>query len=100
MLRHLIFVLALYLTLDVANPMMPGALVVSAEDSIEVRMAQRLSPEDLAAALANTTRSVEPRTAVPVVRPTVVVSATFPCRTHALRYRLPVSAPAPSAEDD
>jgi hypothetical protein len=100
MLRRLIFILALYFTLDVANPMMPGALVLSAEDSIEMRMAQRLSAEDVAAARADATKSLKPCITFPVVRTTVVVRAARPFRTHAPRHRVPVSAPAASPEED
>ena len=100
MLRGLIFVLALYFTLDVANPMMPGALVLSAEDSIEMRTAQRLSPDDVAAARADTTKSLRPGTTLPAVRTTVVVRAARPFQTHAPRHRVPLSAPAASPEED
>ncbi len=100
MVRRLIFLFALYLTLDVANPMLPGALVVSAEDSIEVRMAPRLSVDDEAAVLAGTTECVKQGSTLPVVRTTVALPAVRPCRTHGPRRRVPVSTPAPSPEED
>jgi hypothetical protein len=48
MLLGLIFLVALYLTFDVADPMMPGALTFSVEDSVEARTAPRLRADDVA----------------------------------------------------
>jgi len=100
MARRLIFFLALYLTLDVANPMMPGALVLSVEDSVEVRMAQRLSGDDIAAVRAGATDCLE-RVSTPVLvrAPVVVRSAPRPA-TQTPRSHLPAWAPAPSPEED
>lgn len=39
-LSRLTFLVALYIALDVANPMMPGALAFQADDSVEVRLAR------------------------------------------------------------
>jgi hypothetical protein len=100
MARPLIFLLALYLALDVANPMMPGALMLSVEDSVEVRIAHRLSVDDVAEACAGITACLEPVRTFPAVRTRVVVRAVSSSRTHAPRLRLPVSAPAPSPEED
>ena len=40
--------LAVYVSLDVANPMMPGALNFIAEDSVEARQGARLRAADVA----------------------------------------------------
>lgn len=40
--------LAVYVSLDVANPMMPGALNFITEDSVEARQAARLRAGDVA----------------------------------------------------
>jgi hypothetical protein len=37
----LILTVALYVSIDIANPMMPGALTFGIEDSVEVRQAER-----------------------------------------------------------
>jgi hypothetical protein len=96
---RLIFLVALYLTLDVANPMMPGALAFSVEDSVEARMAHRLRAADVATASARAAECLKPVVELPV-RSQVVVRAVGFCRTHAPRLRLPAAAPAPSPEDD
>jgi hypothetical protein len=100
MARRLIFLLALYLTLDVANPMMPGALVLSVEDSVEVRMVQRLSGDDVAAVQASATDCLERVSTSVLVRAPVVVHAAPRPATRAPRRHVPASAPAPSPEED
>jgi hypothetical protein len=100
MARRLIFFLGLYLTLDVANPMMPGALVLSAEDSVEVRMAQRLSGDEVVPVRAGATDCVEPVSTSRLVRKPVVVRRAHRSATHAPPRRLPASAPVPSPEED
>lgn len=45
----LVLVVAVYVSLDVANPMMPGALTFGVEDSVEVRQADRFRGHDDAA---------------------------------------------------
>ena len=46
-LSRLALLVALYLSLDVSNPMFPGALTFGLEDSVEVRQADRLRGLDL-----------------------------------------------------
>jgi hypothetical protein len=100
MARRLIYLLAVYLTLDVANPMMPGALVLSVADSVEVRMAPRLSVEDVAGAQAGTLECREPvSTLLAVSAPVVVRAVHHPSRTHAPRLHLSASTPAPPFEE-
>jgi hypothetical protein len=100
MVRRLVFLLTLYLTLDVADPMMPGALVLSVEDSVELRLAQRLSVDDVAATRAGTTEDRESVGTLPASRTPSAVRATRPRRRHASRPRLPIADPAPGPEED
>jgi hypothetical protein len=99
MLPRLIFLVGLYLTLDVANPMIPGALAFSVEDSVEARMAPRLRADDVATASARAAECLKRVVELPV-RSQVVVRAARLCRTHAPRLRLPAAAPALSPDDD
>jgi hypothetical protein len=98
-LSRLTFLLALYISLDVANPMMPGALVFSPEDSLEAHLARGLRAHDVATASA---RAPEPFK--PIVQTLVTsfpaVSAPRSCCTRVTRSRLPSPAPAASTEDD
>jgi hypothetical protein len=65
-LARLALLVVVYLSLDVANPMMPGALVFGLEDSVEVRAA-RVQDHDATARLA--VAPVPPR--VPPIEPVV-----------------------------
>ena len=98
MLTRLIFLVTLYLALDVANPMMPGALAFSAEESVEVRLADRLSSHGVASAFARATERLKPVGEV-LIRPQPVVRAAFSW-THPPRPRLPARPSAASPEDD
>jgi hypothetical protein len=100
MVGWLVFLPALYLTLDVANPMMPGALVLGADDSVEVRLAQRLSVADIALARAVITECRKPVGTLAAVPLPVTVPAVPRCRADAPRRHLPVASPAPSSEED
>jgi hypothetical protein len=95
---RLIFLVTLYLALDVANPMMPGALAFIAEESVEVRLADRLGSHGVASAFARTTERLKPVGEV-LTRPQPVVRAAFLSRTHPPR-RLPARPSAASPEDD
>ena len=46
-LARLALLVAAYLSLDVANPMMPGALTFGVEESVEARQADRSRGQDL-----------------------------------------------------
>jgi hypothetical protein len=45
----LVLIVAVYVSLDVANPLMPGALAFGVEDSVEIRQAERFRGHDDAA---------------------------------------------------
>lgn len=99
MLPRPTFLVALYLLFDVANPMMPGALTFSAEDSVEARLAHRLCVDDVATASA-----LAPERLEPVAR---IVVGSFPAIrdrrmrfTHVARPRLSPPPSAAPAEDD
>jgi hypothetical protein len=98
MLARLIFLVGIYLALDVANPMMPGALTFSAEDSVEVRLAHRLGSQEVATASTPAAERLKPVTEV-LVRPQSFVRAAAISRTHAPRLRLS-AAPAPASPED
>jgi hypothetical protein len=99
MLARLIFLVALYLGLDVANPMMPGALAFSAEESVEVKLADRLRSHDVASVSARATERLKPD--AEVRRPQPVVRTAVVSRPHARpRLRLPARSAAISPEDD
>lgn len=51
----LVLLVAVYLSLDVANPLMPGALTLGADESVEVRQAERLRVRDQIATLRTAT---------------------------------------------
>lgn len=46
MLARLALLVAAYLSLDVSNPMMPGALTFGVEESVEVRPSDRFRGQD------------------------------------------------------
>jgi hypothetical protein len=99
MLPPLLILVTIYLALDVANPMMPGALAFSAEDSVEARLAHRLGSHDAATASVRAAERLKPAAEV-LVRPPSVVRAAAIGRTHAPRLRLPAPPAAASPEDD
>ena len=77
----LVLAVTLYLSLDVANPLMPGALTFDAETSLELRQAERFrGPHDVVAA----TQSFD--------RVDGVADAAF---TRALRPVEEIAAPSP-----
>lgn len=51
-LLHVALVVALYLALDVANPLMPGALGLGVQNSVDSRQADRLRADDVTGPLA------------------------------------------------
>jgi hypothetical protein len=98
-LLRLTFLFALYLALDVSNPMMPGALVFSAEDSIEAYSARRLAAEDVTTASARVSERLKP-----IPRSLVAsLSAVSVRRTHRTRTTRPRllsdNSPVPSEDD-
>jgi hypothetical protein len=98
MLMRLTFLVALYLALDVATPMIPGALVFSAEDSVEVHQTSRFRAHDAVSPSVPRRTGVRPIERI-LVTPRPALSAPRVRRAHVVRPRLPAPAPTPSAED-
>ncbi|HSE93513.1 MAG TPA: hypothetical protein VLF19_09425 [Methylomirabilota bacterium] len=100
-LPRLTLIVAVYVALDVSNPLMPGALTFGVEDSVEARQADRFRGHDDAASPALTPAveglaPVEP--SVTASRLVVVTGLRFR-RLHAARSDPSQRAPAPSPED-
>jgi hypothetical protein len=91
--------LALYVTLDVANPLMPGALVFSIEDSVEAHSARPLGSHDVVPAPAPTAERVD-STDRAAAQPSAAVEAFPVRRLHGRRLPRPSSTPATPLEDD
>jgi hypothetical protein len=98
MLSRLRFLVALYILLDVATPMLPGALVFSAEDSVETHQAPRFRAHDDASPSAPAPDRVRPIEPI-LVAPRPAVSGPCVRRAHIVRPHLLSSASAASAED-
>ena len=97
-LSRLALLIAFYVSLDVANPMMPGALVFGAQESVEARQADRFRAHDEAPALALAPEGLTP--IEPIVVPSRMTWAAPRTRhVHVTRSRLLLQAPAPSSED-
>lgn len=88
-----------YVAIDVANPMMPGALVFSPGESIEASQSPRCRANDEATAVAPAPERLGPIAPVLVPPRPVSVAPRAP-RTHVTRAHLPLRAPSPAAEDD
>lgn len=98
MLLRLSLLVALYLSFDVATPMVPGALVFSAEDSVEVHQAPRFRAHDDASPSVPMPTRVRPTEPI-LVAPRPALSAPRGRRAHIVRPRVPAPAPTASAED-
>jgi len=98
-LSRLTFLVALYITLDLTNPMMPGALGFSSDDSVEVQLFRAPRLHDVATLSARASERPEPIVEDPV--PSFpVVNAPRTCSAHVTRSCLPSPARAASSEDD
>jgi hypothetical protein len=100
-LAKLALLVAAYLSLDVANPMMPGALTFGVEESVEARQADRFRGRD--AGVAPLPRAPEPERLDPSGRPLAL--SRLPGPQTSRPGRLPVTRsglslpPAAPAED-
>jgi hypothetical protein len=96
-----VWLVAIYVSLDVANPMMPGALTFGIDESVEVRQADRFRAHDGAAAPqpSPTAKHLEPLMPAVVAR---IRALDVPrVRQHRLQDLRPaVAAPTPSLDDD
>jgi hypothetical protein len=102
MLTRLALLVAAYLSLDVANPLMPGALTFGVEDSVEARQSDRLrgqgeplAPVPRAPEPGGLDRSAEALTRRPLARTMRPASRPTPVT----RSRLSSPAPPSPAED-
>jgi hypothetical protein len=92
---------AIYISLDVANPLMPGALTFGIEDSVEIRLAERFRSHHSVVSIPATPPServgqIDHQTLVSPV-PAGDIPRTSP--SHVQRARSSLSAPASSPED-
>ncbi|MGH7341682.1 MAG: hypothetical protein ACREKH_14415 [Candidatus Rokuibacteriota bacterium] len=92
---------AVYISLDVANPLMPGALTFGIEDSVEIRLAERFRSHHNVVSIPATPPSeragqIDRQTFVSLVR-AADIPRTSP--SHIRRARSSLSAPASSLQD-
>jgi len=99
-MSRLTLVLALYVALDLANPLMPGAFAFSVEDSVEAHTIRPIRADDS----ATTTSVLAPGRVEPIPE---VPWSSFPsarsprlCRIHVTRSHQSASAAATSLDDD
>ena len=99
MVPRLMLLIALYLMLDVANPLMPGALTFDAESSVEARLVHHSRVDDVATASTPAPERLRPA----IQRPFASIPAVSGTRTrlpHCARPRRSCAPPAASVEDD
>lgn len=102
MLARLAFLVAAYLSLDVSNPLMPGALTFGVEESVEARQSDRFRGQDHH--VAPVLRAPEPERVAPsggslTRRPQPVPVTPRSRQAHVTRSRLSVPSHASPAED-
>lgn len=98
---RLTLLVAMYVSLDVANPLMSGALSFGVEDSVEARQVDRFRGHDGVSTLPLAPAS-EPLAPVErsVTRSRLVTAASSHLwRAHVTRSDPSLMAPAPSPED-
>jgi hypothetical protein len=96
----LVLVVALYVSLDVANPLMPGAVTFGLEDPLDMRQAERLRGHDVAVqsrALPVSAVQAEPRPTQVIGLSAADTAPTVPPRGR--RARSSLVAPAAPCED-
>ena len=98
-MSRLTLVVAVYIALDLANPLVPGALAFSVEDSVEAHTIRPIRAEDSPAPSALAPERVEPTAELPA-RSFVAPSTNGLCRTHVTRSHLSSSALAPTSPDE
>jgi hypothetical protein len=91
---------AVYVSLDLSNPMMPGALTFGAQDSVEMRQSDRARGEDDAALarLPGPERLAPPERSVTPLRAPAPATASSR-RAHVTRSHPSAPAPASPSED-
>lgn len=100
-LPRLALLVAVYVSLDLSNPMMPGALTFGVESSVEVRQTDRFRNNDDGAPLPLARGSERPGPSERLVALTRTPAPPMPRfrRARAARAHLPLVAPAPSPEE-
>jgi hypothetical protein len=89
-LPWLVLLIAAYVVLDVANPLMPGALMFGLEDSVEARQADRLRVHHDSALLP---RATAPVAVVVAQRAVILCRAPAPAPSPVFRAQTARSAP-------
>lgn len=96
---RLTLLVALYVTLDVANPLMPGALVFAIQESVEMRQADRCPGHDKAPAPVAAAHERLVLRVVDVVPRRPAMAAPRLAWTPIQHARLLPPSPAPLPED-
>jgi len=96
----LVLVVAVYVSLDIANPLMPGAVTFGVENSLDMRQADRLRVHDATALspalpVSELQAEVRPTPLLGAWSPQTLATASPPAR----RARSSLLAPAASSED-
>jgi hypothetical protein len=102
MLARLALLVAAYLSLDVANPTMPGALTFGVEESVKVRPSDRFRGQDPHVApipWVPEPGRLDPSDQSLIVRRLPVLVSPGSRSAHVTRSRLSFAAPASPAED-
>jgi hypothetical protein len=99
-LARLAVLFAIYVSLDLANPLMPGALMFGVQESIEVRQSDRARGEDDATPtrVAGTERLAPPERSSAMFRPIAPVGVRAR-QVHVTRSHPASPPPAPPSED-
>jgi len=99
-LARMALLFAIYMSLDISNPLMPGALTFSVEESVEVRQSDRVRGEDDAALtpLPGVDRLAPPERSVVLFRPAAPVTVRSR-RAHITRSHPSLPQPASPSED-
>jgi hypothetical protein len=99
-LARLALCVAVYVALDVSNPMMPGVLTFGAEPSIELRQPDRFRGQlHEAAPMARAPEPLDPVDRTLPLRRLLAPETLRLRQTHVARSRLSGPVPASSSED-
>jgi hypothetical protein len=99
-LARMALLFAVYVSLDLSNPMMPGALTFGVQESVEMRQSDRVRGEDAAALtpLRGPERLAPPARSVTLLRAPAPITAGSR-RAHVTRSR-PSLPTTPSPSED
>jgi len=100
-LVRLALVVAVYLSLDLSNPMMPGALTFGVEDSVEARQADRFRSHGDAAGLPASPSPARAGAAARIAAAPRLPALDVPRRgAFPIRRAHPPSSPSPAVPGD